>query len=334
MLKLDSISVFQFKNYSSGNFVFSERVIGICGPNGVGKTNLLDSIYYCSFTRSYFNKSDTMNQSLGTAGFRLHANFEKKGDLQEVTVVLRESGKKEVMVNGEQLDRFSQHLGALPVVMICPDDISLVNDGPEERRKYMDTLFSQLDSNYLQALIDYNKVLQQRNGLLKWMAEKNSNDSSLLDVYDQQLAEKGSLIYSKRKSYLTDLLPRVGHYYATIAGVSEDLVLQYQSQLHMSDHLKLLRAGREKDRILQRTGTGIHRDDIAVLFKEESFKSMASQGLLSFSWTMFLKNWMPTECTICWKRFARKMKDKSLLPTPIPREYQGILKKLALNGNW
>lgn len=219
-----------------------------------------------------------MNQSLGHSGFRLHACFERKGDSKEVTVVFRESGKKEVLVNGELLERFSQHLGTLPVVMVCPDDISLVNDGPEERRKYMDTLFSQLDPEYLQTLIEYNKILQQRNGLLKWMAEKNSNDSSLLDVYDLQLAEKGNLIHNKRKSYLTDLLPRVGNYYASIAGIAENLVLQYQSQLHLKDHLQLLQTGRDKDRMLQRTGAGIHRDEIAVLFKDESFKSMASQG--------------------------------------------------------
>lgn len=278
LLQLDSISVFQFKNYSSRNFVFSERVIGICGPNGIGKTNLLDSIYYCSFTRSYFNKSDALNQQLGSSGFRLRADFLKNGEHNEVVVILREQGKKEVAVNGEPLERFSLHLGSFPVVMICPDDISLVNDGPEERRKYMDTVFSQLDAAYLQSLIEYNKILQQRNGLLKWLAEKKSSDLSLLDVYDEQLSATGNTVYQKRKKYLSMLIPKVGSYYMKIAGTDEELVIQYQSQLHSNSLSNLLKEGREKDRYLQRTGAGIHRDDIGVFFKEESFKSMASQG--------------------------------------------------------
>ncbi|WP_315824290.1 DNA replication/repair protein RecF [Paraflavitalea speifideaquila] len=199
MLKLDSISLVQFKNYNQASFTFNDRIIGIAGKNGVGKTNLLDALYYCCFTKSYFARSDGQNVLRGAGGFRIEAHFTLQDEPLKVVCILRETGKKEFLVNDEPYEKLAHHIGRLPCVIIAPDDIQIITGGSEERRRFLDVLLSQLDATYLQQLIDYNRVLQQRNSFLKSLAERRLHDTSLLDVYDEQLSRYGHYVFEKRK---------------------------------------------------------------------------------------------------------------------------------------
>jgi DNA replication and repair protein RecF len=278
LLLLKDISLVQFKNYSQGAFHFQERIVGICGNNGVGKTNLLDAIYYLCFTKSYFSKSDQQNVLKGASGFRIEGHFEKEGTSEQATCILRETGKKEFALDGQPYEKFSRHIGHFPCVIIAPDDVQIITGGSEERRRFLDALLSQLDSGYLQQLIGYNKILQQRNGFLKSLADKRIHDRSLLDVYDEQLAKPGAWLFGQRRSFLQKFLPLVMQFYGQIAGQEEPVELVYESQLLHDTFPDLLRQLREKDLLLQRSGGGIHKDDIEMSFSGQAFKSIASQG--------------------------------------------------------
>lgn len=278
MLQLKNIAVYQFKNYLQQNFVFNENIVGIYGSNGLGKTNLLDVIYFLCFTKSYFSKTDTLIVHKGLQGMRLEGNFLRNGEAENIACIIRENGRKEILRNKEAYKKFSAHIGQFPAVMVAPDDVELITGASDIRRKNIDTLLSQLDYQYLQNLIDYNKVLQQRNSLLKSFALRGYTDDSLLDVLDAQLIQPGTFIFNIRKDFLNNYLPEVAKNYRQIAGTDEHLQLEYYSQLMEDDFVKLLITFRQKDLMLQRTTTGIHKDDIEIKLNNESFKNIASQG--------------------------------------------------------
>lgn len=278
LLRIRQISLVGFKNYEAATFRFDKRIVGICGNNGVGKTNLLDALYYLCFTRSYFTRSDQSNVFRGAGGFRIEGHFDNDGQPTTVVAILRESGKKEFLADGQPYEKFSKHIGRFPCVIIAPDDIQIITGGSEERRRFLDALLSQLDPAYLQNLIDYNKVLQQRNGFLKSLTDRRLTDTHLLEVYDEQLVATGTAIFQMRRRFLQDLLPLAVSFYDSIAGAKEPLSLVYDSQLLQTPFHQLLRQGLEKDLYLQRTGSGIHRDDIEMRYAEEPFKTRGSQG--------------------------------------------------------
>lgn len=296
MLQLTKISITQFKNYNFSSFNFTERVIGICGLNGRGKTNLLDAIYYCCFTKSYFSKTDGLNVQFDNDGFRLEASSisskgggnlgdisedVSKGEKQkfnEIICIYRVSGKKEVLLNGVAYEKLSHHIGKFPAVMIAPDDIELIMDGSEERRRFMDIVLSQVDAEYLQQLMVYNKVLLQRNSLLKRFAEQGKTDWPLLEVLDEQLMAPGDFIYGKRKIFTEELIPLVKKFYEQIADNNEMVAVQYDSQLHENSFYDLLNNYRQKDFLLQRSNAGIHKDELLFRLNGQPFKTTASQG--------------------------------------------------------
>lgn len=278
MLRINEISLVQFKNYEFARFRFQQRIVGICGNNGVGKTNLLDALYYLCFTRSYFTRSDQANVFKGTSGFRIEGVFDNQGEQTKIVCILRGNNKKEFLADGVAYEKFSKHIGRFPCVIIAPDDIQIVTGASEERRRFLDSLLSQLDPGYLQDLIDYNRVLQQRNSFLKSLTDRRLTDKQLLEVYDEQLISPGVRIFERRKSFLQELLPLAGNFYTRIAGVEEPLTLSYESPLLHAPFRRLLRDNLEKDLYLQRTGSGIHRDDIEIGFASVPFKNMASQG--------------------------------------------------------
>jgi DNA replication and repair protein RecF len=277
-LHLDSLELTQFKNYSRLAFEFRERIIGFCGPNGAGKTNLLDAIYYLCLTKSYFGKSDSGNVQFGKQGFRIEGRFTRQNQLFSAICILRETGKKEIQLNQETYSRFSLHVGKFPVVVVAPDDVSLVAGGSEERRKLLDTIISQLDPEYLQHLIHYTKVLQQRNSLLKKFSESGRMDPALLSVLDQQLIKPGEFIFEQRRRFLETYLPEVIARYSMIAGAVEGLNLQYQSQLLSSSFEELLARNRDKDMYSQRTQGGVHRDELEIRLGDQPLRQVASQG--------------------------------------------------------
>jgi DNA replication and repair protein RecF len=278
MLFLRSISLIQFKNYTNRTFDFSERVISICGNNGVGKTNLLDAVHYLCFTKSYFTRVDTNCVQQGKNGFRLVGDFVLQDKPEKAVCILRETGKKEFQINEQAYDKFSQHIGRYPCVVIAPDDASLITGASDERRKLLDSMLSQIDPEYLQHLIIYTKVLQQRNSLLKTFAETGARNFALLDVLDSQLIKPGEYIFNKRKEFLISFLPVVKHLYLEIAKQQEDIHLFYESELLQASFEELLNATRQKDCIAQRTTVGIHRDNIEINLGSQSFRNIASQG--------------------------------------------------------
>ena len=278
MLLLKKISLTQFKNYAIQSFDFNEKIIAITGRNGIGKTNLIDAIHYCCFTKSYFSSTDAQTTQFNNDGFRVEGIFEKQGEEQKVIAVFRGAGRKEVSLNDVPYEKFSAHIGKFTCVMIAPDDVELIIGGSEERRKFLDTMLSQLDAAYLQQLITYTKVLQQRNSLLKNFAETGKTDWSLLDVIDHQLIEPGRNIFGKRRDFLRHFIPLVQKLYTEIADNNEEVTLQYESQLNQHPFESLTEQFRQKDFALQRTSGGIHKDDLDIQLNKQNFKAIASQG--------------------------------------------------------
>lgn len=278
MLRIQNISLVHFKNYREASFSFAEPIIGLAGKNGTGKTNLLDAIYYCCFTKSYFNKSDLQSVTDGEQGFRIEGNFTLRGAAHVLICVLRENGKKEFLLDGEAYDKFSRHIGRFPCVIVAPDDLDLIRGGSEERRKWLDALLSQLDPDYLRHLIGYSRVLLQRNALLRNLGDPRAADASLLEVYDEQLANHGQVLFERRQTLLRNLVPQVEAFYRRIAGVPEPLQLNYRSQLLQSRMNDLLSDHRHRDIAAQRSLAGIHRDDLDIQLQGKSFRQAASQG--------------------------------------------------------
>lgn len=278
MFRLHQLSMVQFRNYESQHFDFEERIVGICGSNGVGKTNLLDAIYYLSFSKSYFARTDAQSVHHGSLGMRLQGHYHVDELDQNVTLIVRETGKKELQLDGEPYKKFSDHIGKLPVVMIAPDDVELISGPGEERRKFLDTVLSQIDPHYLQQLIDYNKILQQRNSLLKQAADTGMVDDTLLGILNNQLSTTGTAIFKARKTFLQSFLPLAFSIYERIARNNDGIYLSYHSPLLQTDFPTLLQQNRLKDLALQRTSSGIHRDDIVLQMGEQLFKTEASQG--------------------------------------------------------
>ncbi|MDQ0106370.1 DNA replication and repair protein RecF [Chitinophaga terrae (ex Kim and Jung 2007)] len=276
MLYINNISLVQFKNYQQSTFEFNNRIVGITGPNGVGKTNLLDAIYYLCFTKSYFTSNETQNTQYNTNGFRLTGDFLKNGHTDKVIVMVKD-GKKEISLNDEKYDRFSRHLGQFPAVMIAPDDAEIILGGSEDRRKWLDSLLSQIYPEYLDHLIIYQKILLQRNTLLKNMAD-SPNADQLLDIFDLQLVMHGQPVHDLRKSFLASFVPKVQQLYDYIAGTHETVNIQYVSTLTEASFSDQLNSARFKDMQVQRTTTGIHRDDLLFLLNEHPMKASASQG--------------------------------------------------------
>ena len=278
MLRLRKIIITHFKNYNFSSFEFSKNVIGICGLNGMGKTNLLDAIYYCCFTKSYFTSSDSLNINFEKDGFRLEGDFEKDGVIQKTTCINRGISKKEFSLNEVLYEKLAKHIGLLPAVIIAPDDVEIIIGGSDGRRRYLDSVICQLDNEYLQQLIIYNKVLLQRNSLLKRFAEQGKIDSELLEIINTQLVKPGTFIFEKRTSFTQKLIPLIENFYNKIADNNEVVCFAYTSKLQVEDFEKILKRSLEKDKIIQRTSEGIHKDDVQFTLNGQLFKTIASQG--------------------------------------------------------
>jgi len=278
MLFVTNISLTQFRNYLSQHFQFNDRIVAISGINGSGKTNLLDAIYFLFFTKSYFSKPDAQSVYQNLAGFRIEGNIQKNGLVNNLVCILRENNRKEFQMNKESYKKFSDHIGKFSCVFIAPDDVQIVSEGSETRRHFLDTLLSQLNHDYLQQLIAYKKILDERNSLLKSIAERNYFDKELLNILDEQLIKNGEQIFKTRKNFLGSFLPAVQKEYAAIGETSDDIFLNYCSQLSGIPYAELLKENRQRDLYLQRTGCGIHKDDIEIQMQQLPFKNIASQG--------------------------------------------------------
>ena len=275
---LKKISLFNYKNFSEANFDFDNKINCFVGKNGIGKTNVLDAIFHLSYGKSYFNPLAVQNIKHGEEFFVIEGEFEKK-DRSEIVICSLKKGQKKILKrNGKQYDKFSEHIGFIPLVIISPADRDLIVEGSETRRKFIDTVISQLDSNYLNQLIQYQKTLSQRNALLKYFALNQVFETDTLSIYNQQLDELGKIIFEKRKVFLADFVPIFNKHHQTITGSAETVQLVYESQLFEKDLLQLLQESINKDRVLQYTSAGIHKDDLSFEIDHYPIKKFGSQG--------------------------------------------------------
>lgn len=287
-LYLESLTLVQFKNYANQQIECSPRLNCFVGLNGMGKTNLLDAVYYLCMGKSYFNLTDQFLVLHGADFFRLVGQFQREGKAERVVIKVQPRRRKEIEWMGQVYDRLSDHVGRFPVVIIVPDDTRLITEGSEDRRRFVDNTLCQLDAQYLRQLIQYNHLLRQRNALLKQTEGRENGTRSLLLVYDRQLAGPAHYIYTARENFLRDFAPRLEEAYRAIAGEQESIGIQYRSHLAEASMEELLTARMEKDLILQRTTGGIHRDDLLFTFGEHTLKRVASQGQLK-SFVLALK---------------------------------------------
>ena len=277
---LQRLQLFNFKNYEEGELLFSDRIQCFLGNNGSGKTNLLDAIHYLAFTKSAVNPSDGQNIRLGQPQFIVKGDFLMDGkQKREVVCSFQQGLKKVVREDGQDYLKFSEHVGKYPAVLIAPQDIELIWDGSEMRRKFFDSLISQLDKTYLENLIVYTNQLKQRNSLLKMFFESGKVDHDLLSTYDAQIISAGKFIYKLRKNFLTEFLPAFKQHYHFLAGdATEEVSITYRSDLETYDFEELLKRNFQRDLISQRTSSGIHRDDFLFTLNNGELKRFGSQG--------------------------------------------------------
>lgn len=276
---LKQLSVLNFKNYTDSNLHFLPEVNAFTGSNGAGKTNLLDAIHYLSLCKSYFNPIDSQHIKSGEEYFMVQGEFERNDRPDLISCSLKRNQKKQFKRNKKDYPRLADHIGQFPLVMISPNDTLIILEGSEERRKFVDNVISQTDNRYLDTLIAYNKVLLQRNVLLKNIKEKGVFDIGLLEVLNMQLVEVGQVIYHKRKAFMEKFTPSFQRHYQYLSDSAEEVSLVYDSQLHGADFTQLLESSLEKDRILERTTKGIHKDDLLfTIHREMPLKKFGSQG--------------------------------------------------------
>jgi DNA replication and repair protein RecF len=280
-LYLSKLILTHFKNYASQTVEFTGGINGIVGPNGMGKTNLLDAVYFLCMCKSRFPVTDRQLIRHEADFFRLEGHFVREGQTEKVVAKLPRGGKKAIERDDAPYERISEHVGRYPVVMIAPDDIQLALEGSEERRRFIDNTLSQVDPQYLGALIQYNQALRQRNAFLKQAAESpRSWDANLLAALDRQLLPPADYIFESRSRFIGRFVPLFNEHYAAISGNQEQVSCTYRSQLQEQPLPEWLEAMREKDRILQRSNAGIHKDDLVLLIDEYPVKQYASQGQL------------------------------------------------------
>ena len=281
---LTHIHLVHYKNHASVALIFNPSINALVGNNGIGKTNLLDAIYYLGLARSYFTKIDKMNVQHEKEGFSITGSYKNsinvlpKAEYFTLKNIVREDGKKELYHDNVLIKKQSEYIGKAPVVIITPDDIELINEGSEQRRKYMDTILCQTNPTYLQTLVKYQKILLQRNALLKQIAQYPYQPTTLLDTYDEQLNNYATTIVKLRTTLTDTLVQLVRLYYNYLASNADNPSLHYETQLHNNDLLTLLKQNRQKDINTQRTNYGIHKDEITFTLNNYPLKNVASQG--------------------------------------------------------
>ena len=267
-----------FKNYQQLEIELSPKVNCFVGSNGVGKTNVLDAIYYLSMCKSYINPVDNQNIHYNEEFSVLQGHFERQARNETIYCSIHRSKKKRIKRNKKDYQKLSEHIGLLPVVMISPVDSNLISGGSEERRKYIDRVISQYDKDYLDKLIRYNRALNQRNQLLKEFAKSGYFDPESIDIWDEQMIQLGTAIHEKRRSFTDELVPVFQNYYDTISQEQEHVGLEYRSQLYEMDFRQALTQALEKDRMLQYTSVGTHKDDLILTIDGHPIKKSGSQG--------------------------------------------------------
>jgi DNA replication and repair protein RecF len=274
-MHLTHLSIVHFKNIREAELAFSPGINCFFGKNGEGKTNLLDAIYYLSFCKSHSNPVDSQNITHDADFFMLQAQYLEGGRHEEIYCGMKRRQKKVFKRNKKEYERLAEHIGRIPLVLISPSDEDLIREGSDERRRFMDMVISQYDHAYMEALMNYNKALLQRNTLLK---DDTFGDESLWDLYEEMLAAEAEIVFKKRKAFVEVFTPVFETYYQKISGGKETIHLGYTSHLSEGDLTIRLRANRQRDSILGYTTSGIHKDDLAMELDGYPIKRVGSQG--------------------------------------------------------
>lgn len=274
-MHITSIDILNYKNIKEATLEFSNSLNCIVGNNGEGKTNLLDSIYYLSFCKSHTNLIDSQNINHGENFFFIKANLNTKNKNHKISCGVKIHKKKSIKWDNEEYTKLSEHIGKIPLIIVCPQDEELIREGSNERRRFMDMAISLYDKQYISDLIKYNNILKQRNALLK---NNNISDNSLYDLYDQGLEQYGIPIYTKRKKFIDEFIPVFQEYYNKISNNKEKINLTYNSHLQETPLYNQLKETLRKDTILGYTTRGVHKDDLIMTIGGYPIKKIGSQG--------------------------------------------------------
>ncbi len=277
-MHLSSIFLSNFKNYQEAEVTFSPKINCFYGLNGSGKTNILDAIYYLSFCKSYLNVVDRQNIRFDENYFAINGTWIKDEHSYTIQCSLKLGGKKIIKKNKKEYEKLADHIGLFPVVMITPYDRDLLSEGSELRRKWIDSIISQFDKDYLQTLQRYKKILEQRNALLKNMFDHGLFDRESIEVWNDQLINAGNIIYEKRLNFINEFLPVFQVRYNFIGLVDEEVQISYKSQLNDAPFSDLIKQYEKKDAFSQYTNCGIHKDDLVFTIKGHPIKKFGSQG--------------------------------------------------------
>lgn len=273
---LKRISILNYKNLEQVELDFSPKMNCFIGQNGMGKTNLLDAVYYLSFCKSATNPIDSQNMMHHQDFFVIQGFYEtESGDIEEIYCGMKRRQKKQFKRNKKEYTRLSDHIGFIPLVMVSPSDAELISGGSEERRRFMDVVISQYDKEYLDALIRYNKALQQRNTLLK---NEEPFDVELMEVWEEMMAASGEVVYQKRCSFIEEFIPIFQSFYSQISQHKETVDLVYESHAQQGNLVQLLKDSRQRDQIMGYSLKGIHKDDLLMQLGDYPIKKEGSQG--------------------------------------------------------
>ena len=275
---LKNLTLTNFKNYEQTDLEFSARINCFVGNNGVGKTNILDAIHYLSLTKSFFNVIDSISIRHGEDFFIINGVFAGSGEENQIYCAFQKQKQKVMKKNGKEYQKLSDHIGRFPVVMISPADSALISEGSEERRRFLNKIISQYDPVYLDSALKYNKALQQRNRLLKEFNESGKFDNDTLLIWNAQLVRYGEYVYKERKNLVNELIPVFQEYYSMISSEKETVRLSYRSNLSEGDFAEALLNSISKDRFLEYTTVGVHKDDLLLEMDGFPAKSLGSQG--------------------------------------------------------
>jgi DNA replication and repair protein RecF len=275
---LKSLNLVNYKNYAAANLEFSPDINVFVGHNGAGKTNLLDAVYYLSFCRSFLNPIDKQSIRLNEKFFLIQGSFQQEDKTVHISAAVQDGQKKKVKKNKKEYDKLADHIGQFPSVVISPYDTNLISEGSETRRKFIDGIIAQFDRVYLETLMRYNKVLQQRNALLKQFQDLRIFEQESIEVWDIQLVELGKVVHEKREKFLVQFIPLFQKFFNFIANEAEVIDIAYKSQLKETDFEQGLIDFKRKDSYSGYSNFGIHKDDLIFLIHDQPIKKFGSQG--------------------------------------------------------
>ena len=275
-MRLKSLSIINYKNIGETTLDFSDKINCFIGDNGMGKTNVLDAIYYLSFCKSHSNSVDLQNINHNADFFLIQGNYEKNLIPEHIYCGLKRRQKKQFKRNKKEYEKLSDHIGLIPLVMVSPDDSQLISEGSDERRKFMDGVISQYNKNYLQQLLQYNNSLKQRNALLK---QESKIDETVFEVLEMQMDISGRYIHEARTTFIKEFIPVFQQFHSRISDNREQVSLEYSSQYQRHENLlKRMAETRERDRILGYSTQGIHKDELEMSLDDYPIKKVGSQG--------------------------------------------------------